>query len=682
MLQRGAGMPPAALLLSYHNMSSRITAILIGIASFASADPGMDFPPTSYTQEIKLTFRDAAAAAKAQIAIEPLFNGHHRAVSCRWDDNAPSNVETRQRMENSGVRGTWYLNNRNHGSGYAKSGEGYDYLETARGLLQGGNSIGAHSLTHPFITYYHRNRMFEETAGCRIEWEANLDTPVLSYAYSFIDLRAEPEMKEIQLETLRTLERAGLYHVSEYLEFFTDIPHAMELSPIMPTENNPIDVFAKAVKWAYDDAQFAKYGPMISNSMHAWYGTKYLDFGFDEFERRLKVMSSLEDVWHCNQNQYGSYRRQFRATAIDTEIDGSTVTVRLERPRLTDLNDAAPLTLAVRNAAADDLLKIDCATADVAPSTKPREGKLLFHLAHDRDQRMPEKIGHVANPENQDDFIAADADFPQINGGLRAVDGGLSLALQNHSESPLENLRVTWRTPLAYEEGVRVEDIGTVDAAAKRDFKLKLTPSDSDKARIGSAYFVAQADFTHAGKPGRIHFTCNRAAVEPDSSWPREGFALLGPIPKEHFDAGTLAGRIVQDGCPENLTLNGTEPLVWRSQARDGFIRQDWLDPEYIRTMGTWDAASPGYLLRSKVHSPEAREVEFICSRPFIGPIILNGQRVSDFKAELKAGENELVIVYPPDVLRVGGVRLAACFLRLADPATGERCKDITYQPW
>jgi hypothetical protein len=439
-------------------MSSRITAILIGLASSAFADPGMDFPPTSYTQEIKLTFGDAAAAAKAQIAIEPLFDGHHRAVSCRWDDNAPSNVETRQRMENSGVRGTWYLNNRNHGSGYVKPGEGYDYLETARCLLDGGNSIGAHSLTHPFLTYFHRNRMFEETAGSRIAWEADLDTPVLSYAFSFIDLRAEPEKERIQLEMLRSLERAGLYHTAEYLDFFNDIPHAMELSPIMPTENNPIDVFAKAVKWAYDDAQFAKYGPMISNSMHAWYGTKYLEFGFDEFERRLEVMSSLEDVWHCNQNQYGAYRRQFRATSIDTHIDGSTVTVRLERPRLTDLNDDAPLTLSVRNIAAEDLLKIDSATAEVTPSTKPREGKLLFHVAHDRGQRMPEKIGHVANPENQNDFMAADADFPEIHGGLRAVDGGVTLALQNRSESPMENLRITWRTPLSYKEGVRVDD--------------------------------------------------------------------------------------------------------------------------------------------------------------------------------------------------------------------------------
>jgi hypothetical protein len=53
-----------------------------------------------------------------------------------------------------------------------------------------------------------------------------------------------------------------------------------------------------------------------------------------------------------------------------------------------------------------------------------------------------------------------------------------------------------------------------------------------------------------------------------------------------------------------------------------------------------------------------------------------------DFKGELLAGENELVMIYPPDVLRVGGVRLAACFLRLVDPATGNRLHDVQYHAW
>ena len=656
--------------------------ILIGLtfSGNAAAEPGMDFPPATYTQEIKLTFRDAAAAARAELSIEPLYDGYHRAVSCRWDDNATGNPETRRRMEKHGVRGTWYLNTRHHGSGYAKPGENFDYLETARGLLAGGNSIGAHSLTHPFITYFHRNRMFEETAGCRVEWEANLDTPVVSYACSFIDLRAEPENKEIQLEIMRTLERAGIYHTAEYVNFFNDLPHAMEVSPIMPTEFNPIDVFTEAVNWAYKAPELDTQGPMISNSMHAWYGTRFIEYGFDELERRLAVMAGLKDVWHCNQNSYAAYRRQFRVSRIaPPQVGNATVTVKLERPCLIDLNDPVPLTLAVKNVSQDDLLQIECATAETVPSKLPREGKLLFHLAHDRTQQMPVKIGLIANPENRSDLESADPDFPEIPGLLHSEGGHLILRLRNRGDQPLENLRVTWRLPLEWKKGVHIENIGQIGAGEEQILKLEPTFSGSEKSRFGSGYFVAQVDFSQAGDAGRIHFTCNTKAIIADASWPIDGFSLLGPIPKERFDAEALVGMIETEDAREILALEGLAPLTWRANSRDGFIRQEWLDPEYIRTMGTWDAAAPGYLLRSNVNSPVARPVEIICSRPFIGPILLNGKRVVNFKAELKAGDNELVILYPPEVLRVGGVRLAACFLRLVDPATGARLKDISY---
>jgi peptidoglycan/xylan/chitin deacetylase (PgdA/CDA1 family) len=649
----------------------------------ALADPGMDFPPAMYAQEIKLVFSSPDAAARARIQVEPLHDGHHRAVSCRWDDNATGNVETRRLMEKHGIRGTWYLNDRNHGSGYAAPGEEYDYLETARGLLQGGNSIGAHSLSHPFITYLHRNRMFEETAGCRVEWEANLDTPVVSYAYSFIDIRAEPEGKGIQLDTMRTLERAGLYHVAEYLNFFDDLPNAMEFSPIMPTEHNPIGKFTEAVKWAYDEPKLDAAGPMISNSMHAWYGSQRIEFGYDELERRLDLMAGLDDVWHCNQNAYAAYRRQFRTTRLTPgEPAGDTVSVRIERPRVVDLNDSVDLTLAVLGVASDELLRVDCPTAVVVASSRPREGKLVFHLPHDRNQQLPEKIGSVASPKNDPDLAAADPDFPEIVGALHVKGDSLTLKLANDGNKALEKVRLTWRLPLGWKDGVRVITPDAIAAGTRQSYALTATPAGSDKFRIGSAYFVAQLDFVKNGKAGRIHFTCNGPRMDPDASWPREGFSLLGPIPKESFDADQIAGLLANGPCTETIGLTGQAPLKWRKNARDGFVRQDWLDPEYIRTMGTWDAASPGYVLRSKVASPVARSVEFICSREQIGPLFLNGKRVVDFKGELLAGENELVMIYPPDVLRVGGVRLAACFLRLVDPATGNRLHDVQYHAW
>jgi len=49
---------------------------------------------------------------------------------------------------------------------------------------------------------------------------------------------------------------------------------------------------------------------------------------------------------------------------------------------------------------------------------------------------------------------------------------------------------------------------------------------------------------------------------------------------------------------------------------------------------------------------------------------------------ELQAGENELIIVYPGATLGVETQRLAGCFVRLVDPETGQRLRDIRYRAY
>ena len=67
---------------------------------------------------------------------------------------------------------------------------------------------------HPFITYVNRNRMFEEVARVRAEWEAEADTQVVSYAFSSSDFRNPFEGNVVHADVTHALERAGYYHIA------------------------------------------------------------------------------------------------------------------------------------------------------------------------------------------------------------------------------------------------------------------------------------------------------------------------------------------------------------------------------------------------------------------------------------------------------------------------------------
>lgn len=638
-------------------------------------------PLETYEQRLTIVFTNAEAMRRAEVQIEPLFNGCHRAVSCRWDDNWTSdNEKTRDVMEECGVSGTWYLN----GQHFHPGGRSADYLPITRKLLVGGNSVGGHSLTHPYLTYFHSHRMFAETSGVRINWEAALDQPVVSYAYSFIDLRPLPEGGEVLERSLSSLERAGYYHLAEFLNFFDDVPLRMELSPIMPPENASFSSFQQAVDWAYHDAELSRRWPMISNSMHAWYGTERLDYEYDELRKRLRMLANLESAWHCNQNEYAAYRRQVRSTQVrivDRRDNKADVAIR-QRPSLVELNDATPITITVTGVSPDEVADVTCPTATVAASQLASENGRMFHVWHDRKQQLPTKTGHAANPNNlmELDQLLSDPDFPQVRGILCAEGDQLRLRVTCQGESLLENVQVAWRLPIGWQQPSKpAYTTGRTEALA---LACPLKPRGEWLERIGRAHFAAQVDFYLDGKPGRIHFTCQRPGNSPNDSLPLGNFALLGPISRELFDAKAFAAQVESNGCPDNWVLADGSKVLWRSDARDGYVKHEWLNPEYIRTMGTWDSESPTYVMRSRITSPAEQSVKFIVSQAAETLLILNGTRIDGDKGHLRAGANELIVVYPGRVMQSMHDRLCACYLRIVDCSTGERLEDITYQAY
>lgn len=645
----------------------------------AQASPRQD--SDSYDQLLEITFADAESAKQAKLTIAPLYDDFRRAVSCRWDDNWTSdNPQTRELMEEFGISGTWYLNGQHFSPDHVPRG---DYTPVARQLLKGGNSIGGHSLTHPYLTYFHHNRMFAEMSGVRIAWESALDKPVLSYAYSFVDLRPEPEGREVLLRSLNTLERAGYYHVSEYLNFFDDIDLTMELSPIMPPENNSLEVFQTAVEWAYSEPRLTEQWPMVTNSMHAWYGTERLPYGYDELRKRFAILAELKDVWHCNQNQYAAYRRQFhRSTISELPANDRQRRFRIQRPKLVALNDDTPLTLMVSGVDSKSILGLNCKSAAVEASQRDREGASLYHLNHDRDQQLPIKIAHIANPANDTNHKDSPSDFPDLSGVLFRDADRLQLKLAWTEPESFHPVRVAWRVPVGWKVDLPVQY-----PAANPDNEWTITqtlaPSNDRDARWGQCLYVAEVDFLYKDQPGRIHFTCQSPGEPIDNSLPGSGFSVLGPIPNQEWDLQRFMKQMIDTGTErQNWHLEDGTTLEWRKDSTDGYVNQQWLNPEYVRTMGTWDTQSPTYVLRSKVQTPIGRDARLQISHADRSVIILNGKITAGDRLRLNPGSNDLVIVYPGAKLQVETQRLAACFIRLTDPDSGRRLPDVRYQPY
>lgn len=125
---------------------------------FAAESTGLvfEFAPETYVQGLEVEFVDEASAAKATLELLPLYDGY---------------------------KATWYLNQ--VGVDCLRSATAKMRSDGQESLLEGGNSIGCHSLTHPMLGWGNRNRIFEEVAGCRMLWEAAANTCVVSFAAPF-----------------------------------------------------------------------------------------------------------------------------------------------------------------------------------------------------------------------------------------------------------------------------------------------------------------------------------------------------------------------------------------------------------------------------------------------------------------------------------------------------------------
>ena len=643
-------------------------AIQVSMADSSSAE--------TYTQTVEIEFKDEAAAKNAAVQMTPLYNDYEWAVSARWDDNfKDAGLIVRDLMKKYGYKGTFYLNR------WLNPWGGKDFRDTAMEFMEGGNSIGDHSLSHPMINVCNRNRIFEEMARNRVEWEAITDSQVVSYAFSYnrcgywgSTAFIKDKGEELKPDIATLLKRAGLYSLANnwFMEFDEIIP-----APFMPYDGRDIDGF---VQKTLKNKDFKTKHPIFMFAMHAWaYNNEKKK---NKLEGQFKKYGNNPDWWYCNMNEYAAYRYQYKySKLLPLQREGNIVRFSLKRPVLLDLNNAVPLTFKITGVPAQDVVAVKCSTAESVKAARQKNG-YSFNLQHDRDQKLPVKIGLIANNDNQAAVYAdQDPDFPGLRGTLFFKDNKLGLTLNNQTGLPLTKTRIAYRLPLAWNEGVVRRSIADLKSGSKYKDDLYLVPRDKNyQYTAGQDYFVAQVDFRLGGKPGRLHLSCHAAATPRDPSYPQGGFARLGPLNKKKLDIDNLVAALGnKDKAADTLNaLAKKAGMQWQSE--DTPLMHPFLSPQMIRTTGKWQnwgAPQPQFwVLWSMLESDKEQDVEFV----FVSPndrLFVNGvEAVKDGSVKLIKGRNVVVVVnkeYRHHEFCPG------TFLRVLKPGTAERVTNIRF---
>lgn len=644
-----------------------MTAGIILLVPFASRSfaaestgPSFEFPPETYDQVLEVEFADAASASKATLELLPLYDGYDWAVSSRWDDNNGANYGMRDVLERHGYKATFYLGQ-----------IGADCLRNAttkmrsdEGLLKGGNSIGCHSLTHPMLGWCSRNRIFEEVAGDRMLWEAAANTRVVSFAAPFCCYMNEFEGDPSLVDMGRALERAGFYHVTESASW----PHPSQLllSPILPADGQEID---KEAERMLGDKECRLKHPSMSFAMHAWYRTPE---AWAKFERQLDKYGRNPDWWYCNQNEYAAYRYQLALSKLGPpRTDGRLLRVTLKRPELLDCNEPTPLTLQVSGVPAASVVAVRCATAEAAPSKRKPESPFRFNLSHDRSRHLPIAVGMTPpNIDGRKSFGDKDFDekFPGLKALLNFEGGTLRLAIENAGKAPLESVRVTYRLPLAWKEGVVRRRLAGVapGGTIKDEFAPTLERPDY-KFTAGESFYVAQIDFERDGAAGRLHAACIVNEPKADPSYPQGNFLCIGPVSKKAIDVKGLVKDL-------GSGLVGLKP--WKVPG--GGILQ-WRPDQGIKTGEDVElvhnpAGSTEQLtvFQCVLVSPDERMVEIDKSYwGWISHLLVNGENALRAPVRLRAGRNQVFIV-------AEGSR--GCPVLVRSPGTSLRVKDVSFE--
>ncbi|WP_269523546.1 polysaccharide deacetylase family protein [Coraliomargarita parva] len=501
-----------------------------------------------------------------EVEIAPIHNDKAWAFTARWDDNHKINPEMRDAMARIGMRGTFYLNRSE-----AESGAGTEY---ALALTQEGCSIGGHTSEHYSLPTLNPNALFREILLNRIEREAEIDTPITSFAFPFGHYAApeEPEaMERVTDAWLRSGYHHNVYHNFVYNNPFMPAGYASSGHQVKPGDFK-IDAqnFEKQISRILDNPQkYQQQDAVISLGAHARQSTEEME----KFEALIANYTKRDDFWNANETEVASYRFQSKHTTLtpDTKTQG---TYHIVRPRASYAGNDISLTLRLTGPKPQKVI-LDGKELKI----QPNDGNWLVNLPYSPKQCAPEKITWLQNGPGEK-HPTPDSDFPGLNFLLElTTDSGWSLSLINNSDETIRNIQVILRLPAYYQDGVRLIEVPKLQKGEKQNLRFEQGPvQDNPIYRDGAIFAAAEVDFLYRNQPGRIYATYLGAPVIRLSEDVRDASVAIGPLPHNIETIQKLLPFSIPDAPLSPLT---NSPLdQWRTVNDD--IRADFATNRFV----------------------------------------------------------------------------------------------------
>ncbi|MCQ2397082.1 MAG: hypothetical protein MJ106_05245, partial [Lentisphaeria bacterium] len=503
----------------------------------------------SYEQKFSMTFATSEEAQAAEVTMLPLPEGYELAFSARWDDTNPKHLRTHKVMKDNDIKGTFFELN----PIYLTKAELAKYYSV---LLDGGCSLGIHSMTHPFMHLRDANTIFWEYMRCRVLVETLSQTqatttvlPNSRWKNSADDYTARNVGRSIQAAGIigspdvfltRGEKELGLPEGSLAMGFL-----------LTPGDVNPnYDLAQTQLKRSLENPAL-KDNPEISMSMHS----NHTDEGLVSLDRIFASMAHNPKWWYCNQNEYAAYRYEFRHDTVRKSVEGNTATFVVTRVTAFELGASVPLSFSLEGATPTAVDGIEKAGD-------------FYNLSHAADFGCPSVFG-LAGKDGTCEMI------PNVMAHLTHSDKFAWTLTMNNSGAALENVDVTFRFGPAWEKPTLHCH---QDKIAEGETVFNVTQEgclDGEQYKCGAPYYAAQIDFVQDGVRKRLYAELQEeAAPIVRSACPRDTARAWEATNVEDCAKLSVAGATLPDKPEQMVFRDSYRPDVMMIAKNDPSPRQ------------------------------------------------------------------------------------------------------------